>query len=90
MFSLVCISGALLYLGLHIGVVDCKIPLYVAALQEWSNWPSFYRFPRQFEKVVSYALAEINNHSEVLADYELMFEYRDTKVGMVLWVLLVK
>lgn len=58
-----------------------KIPLHIAALQEWSNTPFFYKFPIYFQQVIDYGLKEINNHSEILVDYDLQFVYRDTKVS---------
>ena len=60
--------------------VDSKRPLYVGALFELSDhwYASYVNF---FINIVEYAFQQIENNTDILADYSLKLITKDTKVN---------
>lgn len=74
----VLFASVLVLLSLHSGY--SKIPLYILSLQELTNIPYWYDSNTLIPGIVDLTLERINNHTDLLEDYELKVVQGDVQV----------
>jgi len=73
----------LLMLCLGTCTYSSKTPLYIGGIIELSDLPSWFQFSSVIEDIVYYTLADINNMTGLLEEYDLQIILKDVGVGII-------